>query len=43
MTLLIAILLMYLIGVTSPSAYLLVGLLWIGHVIWHSSKTNKGL
>lgn len=41
MTLLIAILLMYLTGITNPTAYILVLILWMGHVLWHSSTANR--
>ncbi len=41
MTLLIAWLLLSLTGFTHPAAYIAVTALWLAHVVWHSSATNK--
>ncbi len=41
MTLLIAWLLLYMTGVQSMAAYIGVLALWVAHIAWHSTATNK--
>jgi hypothetical protein len=41
MTLLILWLLLHLSGLTHPALYVGAAALWIGHLIWHSTTTNK--